>query len=401
MRKRQIEAKDVQGLKFFDKLAPLLERLHDVGTKRDRAHNRILHYDHYCLFILLYLYSPLVTSMRALQQASDLDVVQKKLGVSRFSFGSFSEAAAIFDPHRLREIVQELGAELKPLPRDPRLKDVQHILTAVDGTLINTLSRILAATCGCSRSTGKPQAAWRLHTQFEIERSIPSRIDVTGGSGKGPNDERAVLAEHLQPDRCYIMDRGYSKFALFNFINAIGSSYVCRIRDNSSYKVLEERPLSDVDRQAGVLQDLIVEMGQSRSGEDRPNHTLRLVVVRTTPHKGHGEERGHDSDGFLRILTNLTDVPADVIATIYSYRWTIEVFFRFFKHILGCRHLLSTDPRGVEIQAYCAIIACLLIMLWSERKPTKRTYEMVCFYLIGWASEENLLRHLEKLKPLA
>jgi len=398
---RRIEAKDVSGLKFFEKLSPLLERLHDVGTERDRAGSRKLHYDQYCMLVLLYLFSPLVTSMRALQQASELDVVQKKLGVSRTSLGSFSEATDVFDPDRLREIVQELGAQLEPLPRDPQFKDVQHILTAVDGTLIKTLSRIVEAICSKSRSTGKPKAAWRLHTHFEVERGLPVRIDVTGGSGKGEQDERAVLGKHLEPDRCYITDRGYAKFALFNDIHDIGSSYVCRIRDNSAYTILEERPLTEEDRAAGVLLDAIVAIGQDRAGRDRPNHSVRLVIVKTTPHQGHGEERGHDSDGFLRILTNLLEVPAHVIATIYRYRWTIEVFFRFFKHILGCRHLLSTDPRGIEIQAYCAIIACLLIALWAGRKPTKRTYEMVCFYLIGWASEDELLRHIEKLKKQA
>jgi hypothetical protein len=397
---RRIKPRDVQGLKYFDKLAPLLERLHEVGTERDRAHNRTLHFDQYCLLVLLYLFSPLVTSLRALQQASGLEVVQKKLGVSRASLGSLSEATDVFDPERLREIVRELGAELQPLGRDPRLKDVRHILTAVDGTLIKTLSRIVAATCSKSRSTGKPKAAWRLHTQFEVDRYVPVRIDVTGGAGKGEQDERAVLGKHLEPDRCYIMDRGYAKFALFNQIHVSGSSYVCRIRDNSSYTILEERPLTDEDRAAGVVLDALVQMGQDRPRDDRPQHPLRLVIVKTTPHQGHGEERGHDSDGFLRILTNLDDVPAHVIAVIYRYRWTIEVFFRFFKHILGCRHLLSTDPRGIEIQAYCAIIACLLITLWTGRKPTKRTYEMICFYLIGWASEEELLRHIEKLKAL-
>jgi hypothetical protein len=401
MARRRIEERDVQGLKFFDKLAPLLERLHDVGTQRDRAGNRILHYDHYCMLVLLYLFSPLVTSMRGLQQASELDVVRKKLGISRTSLGSFSEATDVFDPGRLREIVQELGAQLKPLGRDPQLRDMRHILTAVDGTLIPTIARIVEATCSKSRSSGKPKAAWRLHTHFEVERSVPVRFDVTGGSGKGEQDERAVLEKHLESDRCYIMDRGYAKFALFNRIHAIGSSYVCRIRDNSKYTILKERPLSDEDRAAGVVLDALVEMGQSRAGQDQPAHRLRLVIVKTTPHRGHGEQRGHDSDGFLRILTNLLDVPANVIATIYRYRWTIEVFFRFFKHILGCRHLLSTDPRGIEIQAYCAIIACLLITLWAGRKPTKRTYEMVCFYLIGWASEEELLRHIEKLKAHA
>jgi len=396
---REIKSKDLQGLKFFDKLAPLLAPLHDVGTERDRAHNRVLHYDQYCLLVLLYLFSPLVTSVRALQQASELDVVRKKLGVSRISLGSFSEATDVFDPERLKEIVRELGAELHPLGRDPRLRDVQHILTAVDGTLIKTLARIAAAACSTSRSTGETKAAWRLHTHFEVERGIPTRFDVTGGSGKGEQDERAVLGRTLEAGRCYLMDRGYAKFALFNQIHEIQSSYVCRIRDNSVYTVLKERPLSDEDRAAGIVRDAIVEMGQSRKEEDRPRHPLRLVIVQTTPHEGHGVQRGHDSDGFLRILTNLTDVPAEVVATLYKYRWTIEVFFRFFKHILGCRHLLSTDPRGIEIQAYCAIIACLLITLWSGRKPTKRTYEMVCFYLIGWATEEELLRHIEKLKP--
>jgi hypothetical protein len=399
---RRIQASDVSGMKFFDKLAPLLERLHDVGTQRDRANNRTLYYDQYCMLILLYLFSPLVTSMRALQQASELDVVQKKLGVSRFSLGSFSEATDVFDPERLREIVRELGGQLRPLQRDARLKDVQHILTAVDGTLIKTLSTIAAAVCSKSRSTGKPKAAWRLHTHFEVDRSMPVRFDVTGGSGKGEQDERAVLEKCLEPDRCYIMDRGYAKFALFNRIHEIGSSYVCRIRDNSAYTVLKESPLTDEDRAAGVVFDAIVEMGQGRgSSREAPAHPLRLVIIKTTPHQGRGDERGHDSDGYLRILTNLIDPPAHIIGSIYSYRWTIEVFFRFFKHILGCRHLLSTDPKGVEIQAYCAIIACLLITLWSGRKPTKRTYEMVCFYLIGWASEEELLRHVEKLKVVA
>src|ERR1700722_20761396 len=106
---------------------------------------------------------------------------------------------------------------------------------------------------------------------------------------------------------------------------------------------------------------------------------------------------GPRSDGTLRLATNLLDVPAAVIAFIYQQRWLIEIFFRFLKHILGYRRLLSTDPVGIEIQAYCAIIACLLIALWTGKKPTKRTYEMICFYFLGWADEEELLAHLEKL----
>ena len=65
---------------------------------------------------------------------------------------------------------------------------------------------------------------------------------------------------------------------------------------------------------------------------------------------------------------------------------------------MGCRHLLSHSKKGIEIQTYCAIIACLAIALYTGRKPTLRTYEMICFYFIGLASEDELLAHLVKLK---
>ncbi len=41
----------------------------------------------------------------------------------------------------------------------------------------------------------------------------------------------------------------------------------------------------------------------------------------------------------------------------------------------------------------------MLISLWTGRKPTLRTYEMICFYFTGLASEEELLAQIPaKLK---
>ena len=64
---------------------------------------------------------------------------------------------------------------------------------------------------------------------------------------------------------------------------------------------------------------------------------------------------------------------------------------------MGCRHLLSQTPNGVRIQVYVALIASLLISLWVEGATSKRTYEMLCFYLSGWASESELIAHIERL----
>lgn len=398
----EIRNSDIVGLKYFDRLMPLLERLHDVGTQRDRAGNRQLFFDHYCAYLLLFLFNPIVTSLRGIQQASQLKKVQKKLGCPRASLGSLSEAIEVFDPEPVKQIASELAEQLQPLQNDRQFPDVKHLVTVVDGTVVKTLSRIVEAAYLRSPTDGQPKSAWRLHTHFEVERGLPARIDVTGAGGGGDNDERAVLHRTVQADRCYVMDRGYAQFSLFNAIVAAGSSYVCRVRDNSVYEIVEQRELTAEATAAEITFDAVVRMGQNRSDEGRPGHLIRLICIPITPHQKRGKQGGGTagarSDGVLRIATNLLDVPAEVVSFLYESRWTIEIFFRFLKHILGCRHLLSTNPRGVEIQAYCAIIACLLIALWTGKQPTKRTYEMICFYFIGWADEEELQAHLQKLQ---
>jgi len=95
--KPKLKESDITGLKYFDKLAPLLERLHDDACERDKAGNRELHFDQYCLLILLYLFNPVVTSLRGIQQASTLGKVQEKLGCPRAALGSLSEAGSVFD----------------------------------------------------------------------------------------------------------------------------------------------------------------------------------------------------------------------------------------------------------------------------------------------------------------
>jgi hypothetical protein len=83
------------------------------------------------MLILLYLFNPIVTSLRGIQQAGELAKVQKKLGCSRAALGSLSEAASVFDAELLKEIIAELGEEVKPLAKDARLKDIQHTMTLV------------------------------------------------------------------------------------------------------------------------------------------------------------------------------------------------------------------------------------------------------------------------------
>src|SRR6266446_3635357 len=281
----KIQEKDVRGLKYFDQLAPLLERLHDIGCQRDAAGNRTLHYDQYCMLILLFFFSPVVQSLRGLQQASELKNVQKKLGCPRTSLGSLSESVSVFDPERLKEIIAELGGQLEPLGRDPRLKDIRDTITLVDSTLLSILPHLTEASLKPTNTSGLVK--WRLHTHFEVDRHVPRRIDVTPDGG-GDADERAVLERTIESDRLYVMDRGYAKFALFNRIVAAHSSYVCRLRDNSVYDVVEERPLSAAAQAERVVQDRVVTLGASSKADARPDHPIRIITIAMKPHRSAG-----------------------------------------------------------------------------------------------------------------
>src|SRR5450759_5136402 len=80
LRRVDIRDKDLHGLKYFRLVGPLLERLQSDATARDKAGNRQLFFDQYAGLLLLTFFSPIVTSLRALQQASGLAKVQKLLG---------------------------------------------------------------------------------------------------------------------------------------------------------------------------------------------------------------------------------------------------------------------------------------------------------------------------------
>ena len=386
--KREIRDQDVQGLKCLRKIRPLLSRLRKVGTERDRAGNRRLFMDQYCALILMGLFSPAIESLRDLQRACTLDKVRKRLGVSRASLGSLSESVAVFDPAPLKEIAAELGHTIRSRP-DRRFDAVGQRITAVDGTVIDTVKRV-AELSWTPKAKGKHLSAYRLHTHFEVLSGKALRIDASSASPKGDADERAVLQRTIEADRCYILDRGYISDRLWNAINAAGSSYVCRSSDRTLATVTHVNDLTDADRAANVISDEIVDLGWKAKHRTRPDHPVRLVCVAVKPHESSRGMLGPHCDGVLRLVTNRLDLPAELIAEIYPLRWIIEMFFRTFKQLLGCRHLFSCDHNGVEIQASFAMIVCMLILLYTGEKPNRAMVQMVWYELIGLASLKEL-----------
>ncbi len=383
-RRRALQPSDIEGLEYFDTLAPLLSRLRDFGTERDRSGNRQLFYDQYVCLLLLYFFSPTITSLRALQQASTLEAVQRRSGIRATSLGSFSEAARLFDAKALHQILQELAGKAAPIIDSPEAQQLLR-LTAVDGSIFRAFPRMAWALWKDSEHRGI-----KLHLHLDVFCGTPQDASITHASGSETDQLRAMLG----PGRLYVIDRGYLDHELYREILEARSSFIGRIKDNGAYTVESQRPLGAADRAAGVVSDeLLKRLGTPHHKDQLKGHQLRLVKVQRTNDKGALET--------WWLLTNRLDLPAELVALGYRYRWTIELFFRWLKCVLGCRQLLTTSENGVALQIYTALIASLLIVLWTGRKPTKRTWEMLQFYFQGWASLEEVETHLEKQKRIA
>ena len=378
-RRPEVRASDLRGLKYFKVLGPLLDRLHDEATQRDRAGNRKLFFDQYASLLLLCFFNPIVTSLRGIQQASQLDKVQKLLGCDRAALGSLSEASHVFDAETLHPLIAELASQAMPIVVGKEAEALRG-LTAVDGSLLPALSKMAWALW-----VDDQHRAAKMHVHFDVLKGVPVEVTVTEGNGS----ETAQLRATLQPQRLYAIDRGYADYQLFQDIIDAGSGFIGRIKSNAVWTVVEERPLSAEAVAAGVVSDRVVQLGGPQSGAVL-QQPLRIVEVHTTDEHGKAI--------VLLLATNRLDLDAELVALGYRYRWAIELFFRWFKCILGCKHLLATSQNGVTIQVYLGIIASLLISLWTGKKPTKRTWEMLQFYFCGLATADELLEHIRKLE---
>jgi hypothetical protein len=374
-----IDARKLQGFKYFSMLDDLFKRVRFVGTERDKAGNRQLFYDQYASLLLLYFFNPALTGLRSIQEFSTLERVQKILGVRPTALGSLSEAAGVFDPKALEPIIAELAARAGTSPDAmPSAKEAALAgLIAVDGSLLRALPKMAWAVW-----QDPTHRAAKMHVAFSVFAGVPVQVTVTEGNGS----EREQWRRLVKPGGFYVADRGYADYSLFRDLDERKCRFIVRLQENSVYEVERENPLTAEDRKAGVVRDVTIRRLGTAKHNSLLKRPLRIVIV-----------QGSKPDQVWVLATNDLGLSAELVAIAYHYRWQIELFFRWLKCVIGCRHLLSEKPGGVELQVYLAVIAALLIGLWAGKKPSKRTYEMICHYLSGWASLEELERHLQKL----
>lgn len=340
---------------------------------------RLLAYTDYLSLFLFGLLNPAVRTMRALCEASQLQRTQEEICSGPVSLGSFSEAQAVLDPALLGKVFTSLSREVSA--REAQASPGGRRWLIQDGSLFEALPRMYWALW---RRQGKTQAQVRLHLSLEMNSDSPARALIAPGK----HCERAALRTQLQPGDGVVADRYYGEdYKLFKEMEENGEVFVIRLRDEAVIEVEEELPLTPADRQAKVIRQAWVRLGSKGYRQDQ---RLRVVWVQID-----GE--------VLRLVTNLgsEELSAREVALLYKQRWQVELFFRWIKCILGCRHWLAESPEGTALQIYLALIAALLLQLYTGKRPNKRIMELIQLYLLGVATLEELWAGIERQRARA
>jgi hypothetical protein len=347
-------------------------RLHPSFQDPKRLHTAA----NYLSLFLFGLFNPAIKTMRALCQASQLDRVAKEVCGRRVSLGSFSETQHLLDPILLEEVFSKLSSHVHAdAPSDPQLGQWQWL--AQDGSLFAALPRMHWALYG-GGDPGSPNRAARLHLSLNLLDDKPQKAAVRHGKVC----ERKVWKEGWKKGEAYVGDRNYGQdYRFFGELAAKGCGFVLRLLDGTLINALEELPLSAADQRAGVFRQAWVTLGRhQQSGR------LRVVWIRK------------QDGGELILATQFApeNLSAELVSMLYRKRWKIEMFFRWVKCILNCRHWLAESQEGATIQIYLALIAALLLQLYLGEKPNKRMMELIQLHQLGWATDQELIDGLTK-----
>jgi hypothetical protein len=203
----------------------------------------------------------------------------------------------------------------------------------------------------------RTKGAVKLHLLLDHDGHLPRYAVITDGKTVD-----LTVARQLDPPpgSIVVFDRGYNDYLWFTELTLFEVGFVTRMKDNSRWKVIEDRPA----RGKGVLRDQIITVTTGHAELDKKPVLLRRIEL-------------VDPDGKEYVfLTNRLDLAATTIAEIYRQRWQIELFFKALKQNLRIKTFVGTSENALHIQIWTALIAILMLRFlqlqsrWDGPCPT-------------------------------
>ena len=374
------------GQPIFTQLVKLLPR--DIIIKAVRQYDSDHYYKkfdtYHHLITMLYASYQHCTSLREVVTGmAACEGRLQSLGIQHLPARStLSEANISRDYKVFEQIYLYLYGRLRHLLPDSRKRKASKELVIIDSTTISLFKEILKAA-GNKRLDGKRKGGIKVHMAMQAHEDVPFLIQFTSGAAA---DVSFLKQVHLPAGSVVVMDKGYCSFAKFNEWTRQKVNWVTRLKNNSIYTVLYEKPLSGAQKKLNVISDQVIMLGFLKKKEQ-----VKCRLVRYYDAEMKRE--------FAFITNNFRWAPSRV-ADIYAQRWQIEQLFRRLKQNMPLQYFLGDNENAIKVQIFCALIADLLLKVAMAGVKRKWAFSnlasLVRLHLMNYTHLQKFLESPDK-----
>lgn len=258
-------------------------------------------------------------------------------------------------------------------------------IQAIDGSVVDVAARLIKAWAGIpGRGGGRGRKAQaKVHTLFDIQVGVPKLVLITGARRSERWQARTLVRRGKTGVwTIFVVDLGYFGFDFFRRISKEGAFFVARRKEGTRYRTLKRFG----------RRDSLVRVGGWTKGQT--TMIVRMVGVR----------EGRTIYWYLTNLLPEHEVSPANVRSIYQKRWSIELFFRAWKHILRGGRFFCYNTNGIKIQIYASLCAYLLVRILVAQSAVRYRFDPL---QVGFPRAAGIVRcwlfrswpHLWNLRP--
>lgn len=246
-------------------------------------------------------------------------------------------------------------------------QEINEVIRIMDSTPINVVGK----GSEWAQSNANPRTkGLKVHVLYAPESRLLEQVSITHPN---VNDLCVGKKWKIIAGSTYLFDKGYLDYNWWHKIHKKKAYFVTRIKKNTKYKAIGNRPLEKEDQRLGVLSDQYIYLGTKTPRGGKVNllaeTKLRLIQFYDATY-----------NRCYSFVTNRLDISAHEVATFYKKRWDIELLFKWIKQNLRIKQLFGQSENAIKIQIYTALISYMLLL--ALKKKSKEFARMIDF--LSW-----------------
>lgn len=255
----------------------------------------------------------------------------------------------------------DLLSQYQSFISDSRLKGLSiRNLKIIDSSTIRLFSDILRGVGRNTKDGSRKKGGIKVHTMMDAFSGVAEFIRMTEAR---VHDRKFLYHLELPANSFIVFDKAYNLYSQFAKWTTGKIWFVTRMKDNAVYHVTKVITDNTKKKNAkGILKEQYITIGYKNTNGE----VLRLKLRRIT-------FKAEDGKVYVFITNNFT-LPATQVATIYKYRWMIELLFKQIKQNFPLRYFWSDSENGIKTQVYCVLIAQLLMVVIRKKAATKKSF---------------------------